>query len=123
MQRMNKFFVSWLPGHHGTSDFDCQSLIYSNLNYTSIQHGIMVYTYWYRCSLFSFILLFSFCYYYLFLILIPTIQFSVIMKSEVSNSVPVPVVRQTSDRGQRIIKQWSGNYQAVVRQSIRKHNC
>ena len=35
------------------------------------------------------------------------------------------VVRQTSDRGQKIIRQWSGNHQAVVRQSIREpvHDC
>ena len=30
-----KSFVLWLSGPHGTSNFDCQSLIYSDLNYTN----------------------------------------------------------------------------------------
>ena len=35
MQKMTKSFVSWLSGPHGTSNFDCQFLIYSDLNYTT----------------------------------------------------------------------------------------
>jgi hypothetical protein len=32
-----KYFVFWLSGGHGTSNFDRQSLIYSDLNYTNGQ--------------------------------------------------------------------------------------
>ena len=83
-----------------------------------------MYTYWYWCNFFTFILLLSFCYGYFFLVQAAIIQFSVIMKSACSASGET-MVTQTSDRGQRVIRQWSGNYQAVVRQSIRKpvHNC
>ena len=35
LQRNKKFFVFWLSGPHGTSNFDQQSLIHSNLNYTN----------------------------------------------------------------------------------------
>ena len=37
MQKKIKSFVSWLSGLHGTSNFDCQSLIHSDLNYTNQQ--------------------------------------------------------------------------------------
>ena len=60
-----------------------------------------------------------------FLIQAAIIQFSVIIKVRSQHAVPVPVVRQTSDRGQKIIRQWSSNHQAVVRQSVKKpmRNC
>ena len=91
-----------------------QNSIVHTVYYTVWYH---IYTYWYPCSLFTYILLFF------FLIQAATIQFSIIIK--VRSQHAVPVVRQTSDRGQKIIRQWSGNYQAVVRQSIREpvHNC
>ena len=62
-------------------------------------------------------------YFAFFLIQASIIQFSVIIKGRSQHAVPV--VRQTSDRGQKIIRQWSGNHQAVVRRSIREpvHNC
>ena len=60
----------------------------------------------------------TFCYF--FLIQAAIIQFSVIIKVRSQHAVPVPVVRQISDRGQKIIRQWSSNHQAVVRQSVKK---
>ena len=35
-QKNQKCFVSWLSGPHGTSYFDHQSLIHSDLNYTNV---------------------------------------------------------------------------------------
>ena len=35
LQKNQKWFVSWLSGPHGTSNFDHQSLIHSYLNYTN----------------------------------------------------------------------------------------
>ena len=74
-------------------------------------------TYQYPCSLFTFILLLSFCYSYFFLIQAAIIQFSVIIKVRSQHAVPVPVVRQTSDRGQKIIREGSKNHQTGVKQS------
>ena len=39
LQKNQKCFVSWLSGPHGTSNFDHQSLIHSDLNYT-IAHAV-----------------------------------------------------------------------------------
>ena len=91
-----------------------QNSIVHTVYYTVWYH---IYTYWYPCSLFTYILLFF------FLIQAATIQFSIIIK--VRSQHAVPVVRQTSDRGQKIIRQWSSNHQAVVRQSVQKpmRNC
>ena len=33
--RKKKCFVFWLSGPYGTSNFDCHSLIFSDLNYTT----------------------------------------------------------------------------------------
>jgi hypothetical protein len=38
LQNFLKCFVFWLSGPHGTSNFDHQSLIHSDLNYTTAQH-------------------------------------------------------------------------------------
>ena len=44
MQKIIKSFVSSLSGPHGTSYFDTQSMIYSDLNYTNEQHtGRIIY--------------------------------------------------------------------------------
>jgi hypothetical protein len=37
MQKIIKPFVSWLSGPHGTSNYDHQFLIYSDLNYTNVE--------------------------------------------------------------------------------------
>ncbi len=36
LQKNQKYFVFRLSGPHGTSNFDCQSLIHSDLNYTNV---------------------------------------------------------------------------------------
>ena len=103
-----------------------QNSIVHTVYYTVWYH---IYTYWYPCSLFTYILLF-------FLIQASIIQFSVIIKVRSQHAVPVSVVRQwldrhqtgvkkSSGRGQKIIRQGSSNHQAVVKQSVKKpmHNC
>ena len=42
LQKNQKCFVSWLSGPHGTSNFDHQSLIHSDLNYTNIANCLQL---------------------------------------------------------------------------------
>ena len=37
LQKNQKCFVFWLSGPHGTSNFDHQTLIHSDLNYTNLR--------------------------------------------------------------------------------------